>query len=165
MANYGCKTPAPGVGALDLFRITAVNITIALDYIRDAGSKWTKPQIVSAADGMAWLIRELPGSAGLLSKMLRLIEGHPDQVIAMGDMANLVMAQALDTNILDEEDVPPLPAALAGGAEGTGGAATTTSTQPGERTKDLLSANWDDLSQIPSNQDGTNDTSRNCDGE
>ncbi len=68
MANYGRKTPAPGAGAPDRIRITAVDITLARDYVRGAGSKWTKPQITSAADGMAWLIRELPGSAALLSK-------------------------------------------------------------------------------------------------
>ncbi len=154
MANYGRKTPAPGAGAPDRIRITAVDITLARDYVRGAGSKWTKPQITSAADGMAWLIRELPGSAALLSKMLRLMEGHPDPVIAMGDVANLVRAQDLDANILDVEDVPPLLAAPDGGA---GAGAAATSTQAG-RAENLLDANWDDLSQIPSNQDGSGDS-------
>ena len=159
MANYGRKTPAPGIGAPDRIRITAVEITLARDYIRGAGSKWTKPQIVSAADGMAWLIRELPGSASLLSKMLHLMEGHPDPVIAMGDVANLVRAQALDANILEAEDVPPLFDAA--NRDAAAAAAAAASTQAGGDAEDLLSTNWDVLAQSNSGSNSGSNSSSN----
>ena len=116
MANYGRKTPAPGHG--DPIRITAADLSHACDFVRNSPgvSKWTKPQIMSAADGMAWLLRELPGSPGLLAKLMDLLHGHPDPVIAIGDVANLVRAQTLDCNILEEEDVPPLLMPGGGGA-------------------------------------------------
>ncbi len=127
MANYGRRTPAPCHG--DPVRITAADLTHACDFVRNAPgvSKWTKPQIMSAADGMAWLLRELPGSPGLLARLTDLLRGHPDPVIAIGDVANLVRAQTLDCNILEAEDVPPLRAAAAAAAaagEAHGGVGT-----------------------------------------
>ncbi len=134
MANYGRRTPAPDHGVPGPVRITAVDLSHAHDYVRNAPSisKWTKPQIVSAADGMAWLLRELPGSPKLLARLLDLVHGHPDPVIAMGDVANLVRAQSLDSSILEAEDAPPLmastqrAAAAAEASAGGGGAAAAT---------------------------------------
>ncbi len=102
-------------------------------------SKWTKSELVSAAIAMRLFIRELPGGPKLLRRAMdlaRSTNGGEDE-----RMSRAVKA------INRQEGVD---ASLYRPTQATGGASATST----QSTAENSDPNWDDLSQIPSNQDG-----------
>ncbi len=106
-------------------------------------SKWTKSELVSAAIALRLFIRELPGGPKLLRRAMDLAKspnGGEDER----------MARAIKA-INCQEGVD---ASLYRPTQTTEGSATATSTQSPAGTS---APRWDDLSQIPSNQEGEED--------
>ncbi len=107
-------------------------------------SKWTKLELVSAAIALRLFVRELPGGPKLLRRAMDLAKssnGSEDE-----RMARAVKAIARQDGV---------DASLYRPTQEAGGAPTATSTQA--PTGGLLTADWDDLSQIPPNQQGLDD--------
>ena len=112
--------------------ISPDDFALARDYVRGTANtaKWNKPHFQAAAAGMAWLIRELPGSPRLMNKLLDLLKGD-NRTTAVADATNLIRAQfGLDASVLttstqapglDEFDVSSIPNNQAAYGAGAGG--------------------------------------------
>ncbi len=104
-------------------------------------SKWTKSELVSAALALRLFIRELPGGPKLLYRAADLAKSSNGE-------ENERMARAVKAiSQQDGVDASLVRPTQPGGSAALASAATSTQS-PGE----ISAPNWEDLSQIPSNQ-------------
>ncbi len=83
--------------------ISPDDFALAREYVRGTAhtAKWNKPHFQAAAAGMAWLIRELPGSPRLMCRLLDLLTTGDDRSAAISNATNLIRAQfGLDASVL-----------------------------------------------------------------
>ena len=134
--------------------VTPADLELALRLVSTSPgylSKWTKLELVSAAIALRLFVRELPGGPKLLRRAVDLAKssnGNEDERLTRAARA-IRCQDGVDASLYR-------PTQATGGTGSPTAASATTSTQ--SPTGEPLSANWDDLSQIPANQLGSGDS-------